>query len=60
MKLTITLGSVFNAIVKILIIFVECVYNFKTGFIFCKSIVMYYDFFFLYNKCASIRVKRNP
>lgn len=39
MKLTITLGSVFNAIVKILIIFVECVYNFKTGFIFCKSIM---------------------
>lgn len=59
MKLTITLGSVFNAIMKILIIFVECVFNFKTGFIFCKSIVMYYDFF-LYNKYASIRVKRNP
>lgn len=48
MKLTITLGSVFNAIVKILInIFVECVFNFKTGFIFCKSIVMYYDFFII-------------
>lgn len=49
MKLTITLGSVFNAIVKILflIIFVECVFNFKTGFIFCKSIIMYYDFFII-------------
>lgn len=58
MKLTITLGSVFNAIMKILIIFVECVFNFKTGFIFCKSIVI--TTFFLYNKYASIRVKRNP
>lgn len=47
MKLTITFGSVFNAIMKILIIFVECVSNFKTGFIFCKSIIMYYDFFII-------------